>query len=197
MREIMKDRLKRTLYKREKIPVDDDSLVTAAVLIPLFYKDDEYWLLFTKRTQHLRDHKGQISFPGGRWEDHDATLLNTALRECSEEIGLPSDKVEVLGELDDMVTMYTNYLVTPYVGFFAWPLDLKIDPFEVDEIITVPVSALLSEDALRQEDDPVNRGISEGYFYYYDDRIIWGATARILTQFLEIWTEAVNGNPGK
>lgn len=190
----MERKLKKFLAERDRLKLEDGSRVPAAVLIPLLKIDGEYRLLFTKRTDTLRDHKGQISFPGGTREESDATLLDTALRECNEEIGLCSDVVEILGALDDRPTMHTSYMITPYVGVIPWPCDLSKDPVEVDEIFTVPVSVLLDKDTLRQEDDPVNDGTSEGYFYYYDNRIIWGATARIITQFLEIWSTAMSQN---
>ena len=188
----MKKKLKKTLSERDRLQIEDDSLISAAVLIPLLKKDGEYHLLFTKRTDTLRDHKGQISFPGGRCEKHDTTPLDTALRESNEEIGLSVDAIEVVGALDDRPTMHTNYLITPYVGIIPWPCELNIDPVEVDEVFTVPVSILLDKDTLRQEDDPANDGTSEGYFYYCDNRIIWGATARIITQFLDIWSTVAN-----
>lgn len=187
----MKQRLKQILSQRDKVIVEDPDLIPAAVLVPVYEKQGEYWLLFTKRTEHLRDHKGQISFPGGTYEERDGTFLNTALRECAEEIGLSAEVVEILGELDNTPTLHTNYCITPFVAAIPWPVELNMDPFEVDEIIEAPVSALMDKDCLRQEDDPVNDGTSEGYFYYYDTRIIWGATARILTQFLEIWSEVM------
>ena len=188
----MKKKLKKTLEERDRLEIDDDSLISSAVLIPLLKKDGEYHLLFTKRTDTLRDHKGQVSFPGGACEPDDFTSLDTALRECDEEIGLRSDGVEILGALDDRPTMHTNYVITPYVGVIPWPCVLNKDPVEVDEIFTVPVSTLLDKDTLRQENDSVNDGTSQGYFYYCDGRIIWGATARIITQFLEIWLKAAN-----
>ncbi len=192
MKVTMIQRLKKILAERDRVRIEDSSRIPAAVLIPLLHKDGEYHLLFTKRTDTLRDHKGQISFPGGTREKYDPTLLDTALRECDEEIDLCSEIVEILGALDDKPTMHTNYLITPYVGVIPWPCELNKDPMEVDEIFTVPVSALMDKDTLKQEDDPANDGTSEGYFYYYDSRIIWGATARIITQFLEIWSAAMN-----
>lgn len=188
MKAEMKQKLKQALSNRDRLCLIDQTLISAAVLIPVFVKNGEYWLLLTKRTNTLRDHKGQISFPGGRCEKSDESSLETALREASEEIGLSPQSVEILGPLDDRPTMHTNYLITPYIGMIPWPVELKLDPVEVAEIITLPVSALLQKEALRQADDPANDGTSDGYFYYYDKRIIWGATARILTQFLEIWS---------
>ena len=183
------DKLKKRLADRDRMRIVDNTLVSAAVLVPVFFHDNEYHLLFTKRTDRLRDHKGQICFPGGRCEDCDESSLETALRESFEEIGLDPEKVDIIGALDDKPTMHTNYLITPYTGYIPWPADLTIDPVEVARIITVPVSALLKEDALKPEDDPLNDGTSEGFFYYRDGNIIWGATARVLKQFLELWSE--------
>lgn len=182
-------KLKRVFELRDRMRIVDETLTPAAVLLPVFFHEDEYHILFTKRTDTLRDHKGQISFPGGRCEECDASPLETALRESCEEIGLDPDVVQILGSLDDRPTMHTNYLITPFTGLIPWPADLCIDPVEVAEIITVPIAALTAKDALKQEDDPLNDGTSEGYFYCYDSRIIWGATARILTQFLRIWSQ--------
>jgi len=188
---VMKQRLKQALSQRQKHRIVDTNRVPSAVLVPIFYKQGEYCILFTKRTERVKDHKGQISFPGGAYEEQDGTLLNTALRECTEEIGLPAEAVEVLGELDDMLTITTDYLISPFVAAIPWPYQLKVDPIEVKEIIEVPISALLDKDCLRQETDPLNDGNIFGYFYYYSERIIWGATARILNQFLDIWAEVM------
>lgn len=183
----MKNKIKQTLEQRARLSIRDETRVSAAVLVPVFVRDGEYWLLFTRRTDTLRDHRGQISFPGGRCEESDESPVITALRESDEEIGLCPDTVEILGHLDDSPTMHTRYLITPVVGMIPWPVELRIDPVEVAEIITVPIAALLKKETLLQEDDPANDGTAEGCFYYYDNRIIWGATARILAQFLEIW----------
>ena len=193
---MMQQRLKQALSQRQKHRIVDASRVLSAVLIPIFYKEGEYCILFTKRTERVKDHKGQMSFPGGAYEEQDGTLLNTALRECAEEIGLAAEAVEVLGELDDMPTMTTDYLISPFVAVIPWPYQLKVDPTEVEEIIEVPISALLDKDCLRQETEPLNDGTIIGYFYYYNDRIIWGATARILNQFLDVWAQVL-GNKGQ
>ena len=192
----MIQRLKQTLSQRQKQHIVDTDRVKSAVLIPIYYKEGEYHILFTKRTERVRDHKGQISFPGGAYEEHDATLLDTALRECTEEIGLPAEAIEVLGELDDMRTQTTYYVISPFVAAIPWPYQFSVDPIEVKEIIEAPISTLLDKDCLRQETDPLNEGMITGHFYYCNNKIIWGATARILTQFLDIWTQ-VMGNEGE
>ncbi|MFC1941066.1 NUDIX hydrolase [Chloroflexota bacterium] len=97
----MLKKLKQAFSQRQKARLVDAHRVPSAVLVPIYYKQGEYHLLFTKRTEEVKDHKGQISFPGGAYEERDRTLVNTALRECTEEIGLATEAVEILGELDD------------------------------------------------------------------------------------------------
>ena len=96
----MQQRLKQALSHRQKRRIVDPKRILSAVLLPLYYKQGEYYVLFTERTETVKYHKGQISFPGGGYEKDDKTLLDTALRECTEEIGLAADEVEVLGELE-------------------------------------------------------------------------------------------------
>ncbi len=182
----MKQRLKQALAQRQKSHIVDTSRVPSAVLIPLYDKQGQYYILFTKRTEKVKDHKGQISFPGGAYEERDETLVNTALRECAEEIGLPAEAVELLGELDDFFTIGSGYIMSPFVGVIPWPYPLKIDPMEVEEIIEVPISALLDKSCLRLGTDTLDSQIIPAYFYHYQGEVIWGATARILKQFLDI-----------
>ncbi len=137
----------------------------------------------------MKDHKGQISFPGGAYEKQDGMLVNTALRECTEEIGLAAEAVELLGELDDFLTVGSGYIISPFVGAIPWPYPLKVDPIEVKEIVEVPISALLDKDCVRQETEVIDGQLVTSYFYHYQERVIWGATARILNQFLDIWAE--------
>jgi 8-oxo-dGTP pyrophosphatase MutT (NUDIX family) len=188
---VIEQRLKQALTQRQKQHIVDASRVSSAVLIPVFLKKQDYYILFTKRTEKVRDHKGQISFPGGAYEEQDGSLITTALRECTEEVGLAADLVEVLGELDDMYTLGTNYVITPFIAIIPWPYQLKTDPTEVDRIIEVPVSALLDKSCLSQGTDVLNDEPITTYSYRYQGEVIWGATARILNQFLGIWAEVV------
>ncbi len=188
----MQQRLKQALSRRQKQPIADNNRVPSAVLLPIYDREGEFYILFTKRTEIVKDHKGQISFPGGAYEERDRTLLDTALRECSEEIGLPAEGIEVLGELDDIFTKGSSYCISPFVAIIPWPHSLRIHPEEVEEIIEVPVSALLDESCVRQETDIIDGQKVNAYFYHYQGKVIWGATARILTQFLELWTEVMN-----
>jgi len=188
----MEQRLKQALSQRRKQRLVDASRVPSAVLIPVYYKDGEYYILFTKRTDTVKDHKGQISFPGGAYEEQDGTLVNTCLRECAEEIGLPAEAVELLGELDDLPTTTSNYVISPFVAVIPWPCSFKVDPKEVEEIIEVPLSALLDKDCLHQATEIIDGQVVNKYEYHYQGRIIWGATARILNQFLGIVSQVMN-----
>jgi 8-oxo-dGTP pyrophosphatase MutT (NUDIX family) len=155
------------------------AVTPASVLVPLIAHPGELTVLFTQRTSQLRNHSGQVSFPGGRAEPQDPTPEYTALREAQEEIGLPMERVEVLARLPDYLTR-TGFRVTPVVGLLQPPLGLRPDPREVDEIFEVPLAFLL---------DPRNherrtrelQGRSVGYYaMQFGSRTIWGATAGML-----------------
>ena len=147
----MKEELKKFLANRQKRNIDDDSRVPSAVLIPLYEQQGHYHIIFIKRTETVKEHKGQISFPGGVCEKEDRTTLDTALRECCEEIGLRAEDVEVLGELDDEKTTTSNYIVSPFVATIPWPYRFKINEYEVDEILEIPIRALLDESCLKPD----------------------------------------------
>lgn len=132
----------------------------AAVLVPVIPDPDGARLVYTLRKGHLQDHAGQISFPGGGREDSDATLLDTALREAREEIGLPPEEVEVLGRLEEMYIPPSDYRVGPFVGLLPVRSGLTIAPEEVEEIFTVTLSDLMSRESLRRV--PWERG-GQGY----------------------------------
>ena len=185
----MKQQLQQVLSCRQKQRIIDTGRVAAAVLVPIYCKQGQPYLLFTKRTSKVKEHKGEISFPGGAYQKGDKTLVDTALRECAEEIGLMADEVEILGELDDMATVVSNYIVTPFVGLIPWPHQLKVDGEEVEEIIEVPIRSLLDRSCMHQETDVLNGVENTLYFYHYQGRVIWGATARILNQFLDIFAQ--------
>ncbi len=160
------------------------SLTPAAVLFPIVQRDDGQTVLLTQRTAHLKDHGGQISFPGGRVETEDRTPVHTALRETEEEIGLAREHVEVLGFLPEYRTG-TGFRVTPVVALVTPPFDLALDPFEVAEAFEVPLAFLL---------DPANhkrhslhyRGALRHFFAMpYGDYFIWGATAGMIRSLTE------------
>jgi 8-oxo-dGTP pyrophosphatase MutT (NUDIX family) len=156
-------------------------LVRAAVLIPIIVRDTELTMLLTQRTAHLTDHGGQVSFPGGRMEDTDASPIETALRETEEEVGLDRRHVEVIGTLPDYATI-TGYLVTPVVAIVQPPFELRADPFEVAEIFEVPLSFLMDgmNHQRRTIDLPKELGRRSFYSMPFDRFFIWGATAGML-----------------
>ena len=182
----MKERLKEVLSGRKKLRIRDAGRKPSAVLLPLYIKDGEYHLLFIQRTTRVRDHKGQISFPGGAYEEGDNTFQETALRETSEEVGINEKDVEVLGELDDIITIGSSYIISPFVGTIPWPYEIQVDQWETEETIEVPLAALLDKANVREETDILDGKVIPAYFYHYEGKVIWGATARILHQFLGI-----------
>ncbi len=184
---LMIPELRHSLALRTKIHITNTDRIRAAVLVPLFCKESEYYLVFTKRTQHVSTHKGQISFPGGVHDQTDTTLSDTALRETYEEIGISGESVEILGELDDFPTHVSYFVISPFVGLIPWPCSFIKNESETAEILQVPISALLDSKTLGQGNEIVDNELVPTFFYSYDDSIIWGATARILRQFLEIW----------
>ncbi len=187
----MKERLRQLLNHREKLCVVDSDRVSSAVLLPLYNRQGQYHIVFIKRTETVKEHKGQISFPGGTYEETDSTCLETALRESYEEIGLHLEDIDVLGELDDEVTTTSNYIVSPFVGMIPWPYRFQTNEYEVNEIIEVPIHALLDKDCHQPDTEILNGQVIESYVFHYQGRIIWGATARILNRFLDIFTQAI------
>lgn len=154
----------------------------AAVLLPIFAHEDGLRMLFTVRTDHLYDHAGQISFPGGRTDDVDRNAEDTALRESSEEIGLAPEAVEILGTLHDYVTV-TGYRVTPVVGLVADRQPLRLDPFEVAQVFEVPLDFLLNP-RNHQRNLVLHQGKARYYYSIsFGLRYIWGATAGMLLNF--------------
>jgi 8-oxo-dGTP pyrophosphatase MutT (NUDIX family) len=157
----------------------NEELRPAAVLVPLVRRHAGLTILFTKRTDHLYDHAGQISFPGGRTEAHDGSPAATALRETFEEIGLPQSRVEVLGSLPDYTTV-TGYHVTPVVGLVSPPLALSLDAFEVAEAFEVPLTFFL-DPGNHQRNTLQYQGRTRHYYAMpFEQRYIWGATAGML-----------------
>lgn len=157
----------------------------AGVLVPLVDRPEGLHVLLTRRTDHLHHHAGQISFPGGRKEEADATLSDTALREAAEEIGLDRRRVTILGHLPRYVTL-TRFAITPVVGVVRPPFELRADPFEVADIFEVPLDYLAdpgNHERHFREENGVRRGF---YAIPYQDRFIWGATAGILVNFAHL-----------
>ncbi len=160
-------------------------LTPAAVLVPLVLRPGGPTILLTQRTDHLHDHAGQISFPGGRIEDRDATPEAAALREAEEEVGLDPSRVELVGRLDTYVVR-TGFEVTPAVGIVRPPFDVKPDPFEVAEVFEVPLAFILNRDNHERHSREYKGARRFFYVMQYEDRYIWGATAAMLVNLVDI-----------
>ena len=167
---------------------EEVTMKCAAVLIPLVWWDDEWHLAFTRRTEMVEHHKGQVSFPGGGCEVGESTPEATALREAWEEIGLKPEDVRLLGRMNDVITI-TRYRVTPVVGVIPWPYRARLEPAEVERLFTIPLSWL----AVRAnwDEQPVTpAGVLRPFpvirYQSYDGEILWGASARITQNFLSV-----------
>jgi 8-oxo-dGTP pyrophosphatase MutT (NUDIX family) len=181
----MLDAIRKNLRKAPRDRSVAPQLTLAAVLMPLLHKDDELHVLLTKRTQTVKVHKGQISFPGGVRDPGDESLLATALREAKEEIGLGPDDVELLGSLEPVNTAVSGFLVHTFVGHIPYPYPFQLNSEEVAEILLVPYRFLADAShwywrTLRSDQHAI-----QVYFIPYDRYLIWGATARILKLFFE------------
>lgn len=169
-------------------PGDDRPTRAAAVLVPLVNRPQGLTVLFTRRTEHLANHAGQVSFPGGRLEDADDGPVACALRETEEETGLPPACVDVLGSLDDYVTV-TGFRVVPVVGLVHPPFVLTPDPFEVAEVFEVPLAFIL-DPANHQRVDRTVKGRSRPYYAMpFEGHYIWGATAGMLINLYRVLTD--------
>jgi len=172
----VKQQIETMLRRRKKNRITDENLKAAAVLMPLFYERGQYHVLFAVRSDEVNHHKGQVCFPGGTQEESDSSLLQTALRETEEELGLRAEGIEILGELDDSITLTSNYVISPFVALIRHPYTLRTRGEEVKETFSVPLSFLMDEASVRPDH----------YAYEYEGHIIWGATAQILRQFIDL-----------
>jgi 8-oxo-dGTP pyrophosphatase MutT (NUDIX family) len=164
-------------------PSSEADFKCAAVLIPLARFENEWHLLFTRRTDRVESHKGQVSFPGGACDDGETTPEETALRETEEEIGILPNDVRVLGRLSRMITI-TNYRVSPVVGVIPWPYAFRVANVEVARVFTMPLLWLANRrnywEFFRRDDDR-----SVIFYHPYDGELLWGATARMTVNFLK------------
>ncbi len=187
--EALRRRLDAALSRRPRVTLDRSDLVSAAVLVPVTDHDGPH-LVFTKKTSGVPHHKGQFSFPGGVVETSDGSRVETALREAWEEIRLPAEAVEVLGLLDDTPTRATNFVITPVVGIVRDPVEFKPDGREIERVIEVPLATLRDPSILRTELWERDGESHPVLFYQVSaEDLVWGATARILSQFLALLEE--------
>ncbi len=169
-------------------PIASDAKIRASVLIPVFENASGVRIVLTKRTDTVRYHKGEISFPGGMYEDGDNDTLATALRETNEEIGVRESDIEVIGRIDDMRTV-TGFVITPYVGLIPYPYEFVLNPREVHYLIYLPLLYLLNTDVTEEEVRHEGRTIQVQSIYYEGERI-WGATCRLLLTLKQIVAHA-------
>ncbi len=181
----MTDHIRHALSRYEPRRIERDGLPRAAVLIALYERDATLHVLLTLRTEAVEHHKGQISFPGGAQDAEDADLVATALRETEEEIGLRREHIEVWGQLDDIVTV-SDFLVSTYVGRVSGPSPYPFLPnaIEVAELLAVPLPHLHDPASLQVEPAPWRDRLVPPPSYRFGEHLIWGATARVLQQFL-------------
>ncbi len=158
---------------------DGGDLIAAAVLVPIVMRESGLTMLLTLRTAHLRDHAGQVSFPGGRCESGDASPIATALREAHEEVGLDPEQVEVIGQLPEYRTG-TGFSVMPVVGLVQPPLNLKLDDFEVAEAFEPPLDFLLDPVNHQRHQIEIRGAMREYWAMPWRGYYIWGATAGML-----------------
>lgn len=183
----VRHKIRATLTDRVRETVEEPSLKCAAVLIPLLYRDGEWWVLVTLRTQHVEHHKGQISFPGGACDSEDESLEATALREAHEEIGIPPAAVDIVGMLDDLPTV-TGFVVTPFVGVVPHTFSYRLNRCEVAAVVEVPISFLRDPCNLRVEQREHKGQLHDVLLWEYGTHVIWGATARMLKSLLDVLT---------
>ena len=163
---------------------DETRLKCAAVLVPLVWQDAEWHLLFTRRTDTVESHKGQVSFPGGACDEGEITPEQTALREADEEIGLQASDIKILGRLANLITI-SYFRVTPVVGVVKWPIVFRVGEHEVARVFTIPLGWLANESNRWQFEIPGTKR-SVIAFHPYDGELLWGATARMTVDFLNV-----------
>jgi 8-oxo-dGTP pyrophosphatase MutT (NUDIX family) len=179
------DRILNAIAEYTPRHVENTDSSPAAVLILVSDRDGEPHVVFTERTTHVEHHKGQICFPGGACDKSDDGLETTALRETYEEIGVHPQDVRIIGQLDDMVTI-SNFRVTPYVGMLTTQPEYTISDHEVAQVVEVPLAYLMDERNMELEvRQHQGRQVLVPAFSYNGHRI-WGATARMLHQFIEL-----------
>ncbi len=166
-----------------KIPAD---LTEAAVILPLLSGKNGIEVLFTRRTENVSSHRGQVSFPGGKVSEKDSDFVVTALRETEEEIGLAPSQIRIVGVLPPIPTISTGYLVYPAVAVLVPPLIFKPDKREVKDIFTVPLSYLLDDSNWKLGPVETDEGTFTTYYIRYKGFLVWGMTARLLRKFLNI-----------
>ena len=177
--------VRRALAEHQRPVVEDAGLRPAGVVALVYGRGDESVVLLSKRSEALDRHPGEISFPGGRREVGDRSLMHTALRETSEEVGVDPADVEVLGELGRFTTI-SDYVISCFVGAIDHPYEFRVNSAEVDRLLEVPLGALLDARSVRDDVRVVDGDLVVIPSFAYDGDLIFGATARILDRLLDV-----------
>ncbi len=163
---------------------DETRLKCAAVLVPLLWDAEQWHLLFTRRTERVESHKGQVAFPGGGCDEGETTPEATALRETEEELGIAANQIRILGRLTNMITI-SSFRVTPVVGVIPWPTVLRVGQDEVERVFTIPLPWLANSRNRWEFTMPGRKRFLIAY-HPYDGELLWGATARMTVDFLKV-----------
>ncbi|MFQ6025893.1 MAG: NUDIX hydrolase [Dehalococcoidia bacterium] len=177
--------IKKVLNQRVRETLVDETLMPAAVMVLLYPKNGEYCILLNKRSELVEHHKGEISFPGGARDPQDRDFLDTALRETEEEMGIQRGDITVLGQLDDIVTR-SRFGVRVYCGTIPYPYPFVPSAIEIAEVLEVPLPSLYDPANIRVETRWNDGEFSTVYSYTHEKHVVFGATAKILQQFLEV-----------
>jgi len=186
--EQLKHNLKALLSQEEPKRIENniDKYTQASVLLPLFIKDGHYWLLLMRRANTVEHHKSEVSFPGGIVDEKDDNLESTAKRETFEEIGVRDEDIEILGQLDDMTTITSRFIVHPFVGIVPFPYEFNLNRSEVDHLIEVPLQFFLDPSQPQTFSMHYKGDTFETPAFIYEGIVIWGATERILENFISL-----------
>ncbi len=173
-------------YKYQPLPFPGG--IRAAVLCPLFIREGEAHLLLIKRSQQLKHHKGEVSFPGGVKESSDSSLLETCLRETEEEVGIKSRDITIINRLDEVNTT-TGFLVSPFLGLVPHPYSFQLNNQEVEYLITVPIAQFIEVNNQYDFYYFTGQRLISLFAYHINSQIIWGATARIVKQLITMFQD--------
>ena len=178
-------------HRADELKNNKDASVNArksAVMILFFQEDNALKMIVIRRSVYVGIHSGQIAFPGGRYEEEDGDVRVTALREIEEEIGIPKDKIEIIGRLSDIYVPPSNFMISIFVGYLAEKPVYKIDEREVEEVIEIPFSDFFKPDVIKQKDFYVNsiKAVSNAPYFDVTNAEIWGASAMVISELLDI-----------
>ncbi len=176
--------IKKRLEARKTVKVEMPELTQASVMMLIMNKDGEAHVFLTRRTNKVATHKGQVSFPGGKIDEEDKDELAAALRETCEEAGISSGDIEILGQFDDFFSV-EGFHVCTFIGSIDYPCEYKINKDEIDDYIEAPLSIFYNKEYDKIEDFHFKGKDIRVYYYSFKDFIIWGLTARILTEFAD------------